>query len=490
MGVKGNSAALTYAVRPRVVVKYLGQLSLILAGLTLPPLAVSLWFKEYDVTWGFAVALMLLLGVWLVGVRLPEAERIQSNEGLVVTALGFSLGSLLMSYPMMQGGLEIEDAFFESVSAITTTGLSTLDSVESLPHTLLFSRAWMQWYGGLGIVVLSAALLLGHGIISRRLTESETPLDNLLATTRTHARRILSAYAALTVIGILSVWALGVDLFPSVAHVLSAVSTGGFSIFDRSLAGLEWWVPRGLLMVLAFCGALALPLYSYLGREGPAKFIGDTEAKGLLVGALMTSTLLGLFLERASAEPLLDRLGHALFIGFSAQTGTGFTTLPIDALEPAGMAALLGSMIVGGSVGSTSGGIKVWRFLIMLGLIRHMLYRTTLPRHAMTELRIGGRLVEEGERDRALMLGALFLLVIFGSWLPFVALGHDPLPALFEVVSATATVGLSAGIAAPDLSPPLKLILCADMLLGRLEIIAFLVLLYPKTWLGPRTEMA
>ena len=145
-------------------------------------------------------------------------------------------------------------------------------------------------------------------------------------------------------------------------------------------------------------------------------------------------------------------------------------------------------MAIGGSVGSTAGGIKILRLLILLRLFQLTVRRIAVPSHAVVEAKLGGRRLEDDDLLRALVLTALFIAVILLSWLPFVAAGYDPLNALFEVVSATATVGLSTGITATDLPTYLKAVLCADMLAGRLEIVALLIVLYPGSWFGKRTE--
>lgn len=479
-----NASLLRHPVRPFIVLKYVGQLSFVLALLSIVPLVLSLAFEEYQVSWGFIVAIAGLFALGVLGYRLPEVEHLQPNEGLVITALAFLLASLLMAYPMVQGGLKIEDALFEAISGVTTTGLSMVADTDTLPRSILFLRSWMQWYGGLGIVVLSVALLLGRGIIARRLAESEGPLENLITTTQIHARRMVLAYGLLTIVGIVAVWILERDVFSAAVHVLSAVSTGGFSTFNASLEGLGSAWSRAVIMALAFCGALALPLFYYAHRKGAAMLLRDTEIGGLIAGAVLAAVLLFGILWQTTGLEAWDAMGHAVLIGLSAQTTTGFTTLPIPELAQAAKAVLLVPMVVGGSVGSSAGGFKVWRFLIVLALIRFTIRKLSSPPHAFQEMSLGGRLITEEELQRALMLAGLFGAVIFLSWLPFVAAGHDPLDALFDVISATATVGLSTNVAQADLSIGLKYLLCADMLLGRLEFIAFLVLLYPGTWFG------
>ncbi len=149
---------------------------------------------------------------------------------------------------------------------------------------------------------------------------------------------------------------------------------------------------------------------------------------------------------------------------------------------------MLLSMLIGGSIGSSAGGFKILRLLILLRLLQLLLRRTTMPLHAVAEPYLGEQKLEADEASQALQLILLFLIVILASWIPFVVLGYDPLDALFEVVSASGTVGLSSGIARPELEPLLKGILCLDMLAGRLEIVALLVVLYPRTWFGRREK--
>jgi trk system potassium uptake protein TrkH len=177
-------------------------------------------------------------------------------------------------------------------------------------------------------------------------------------------------------------------------------------------------------------------------------------------------------------------------MGLSAQTTSGFSSLDPASLSPAGLAVLMAAMAVGGGVGSTAGGFKVLRLIIAAKVALGLVARTGLPPHAVRHPRLAGRRLGEEDLRGALVLILLFVAVVAASWLAFLAAGYDPLDSLFEVVSATGTVGLSTGITSPELPAGLKAVLAADMLLGRLEIVAWLVLLYPRTWLGRRKEPA
>lgn len=479
--------ALSYAVRPPVLAKYLGQLAVVMGALMTVPLLVSVYFAEYFLTVRYVAIVGGLTALGVPLSRLRASAAIQGNEALAITGLAFILSPFIMAYPFTAAGIPYLDALFEAVSGVTTTGLSTLATVTDKPFTFLFSRAWMQWYGGLGIVVLSVALLMGHEAATRRLVGPELSNESLAVATRIHARRVLIVYAVLTVIGVVLLWGLTGNGFAAITHVLAAVSTGGFSSFEGSVAGFAQWPARFVVIGLGLCGAVSLPLYYRVYQGGWRQALGDVELRGLLAVSLVMSAALTWLLMRADGAGW-ETLSHAVFLAVSAQTTTGFATLPVATLDPGAKVVLIISMIIGGSVGSTAGGIKILRLLILLRLLQLTIRRIALPSHAVVQAQLGGRRLEDDDMLRALVLIAMFAIVILLSWLPFVVEGYDPLNALFEVVSATATVGLSTGITHGGLSPFLKAILCIDMLAGRLEIVALLIVLYPGTWFGKRAE--
>jgi trk system potassium uptake protein TrkH len=184
--------------------------------------------------------------------------------------------------------------------------------------------------------------------------------------------------------------------------------------------------------------------------------------------------------------PWPEAAGHGLLMGASAQTTSGFSSVEVAGLAPAAKLVLILSMATGGCTGSTAGGVKLIRVLILMRLVELTLRRTAAPPRAVLDARVGGRRLESDPIVNAMVLLGLWLLVVVVSWLLFLVHGHPPLDSLFEVVSATGTVGLSTGLTGPDLAPLLKLVLGADMLFGRVEVIALLVVLYPPTWIGRR----
>ena len=251
------SSNLSYAVRIPVLAKYLGLLAFMLAMLTLAPLGAALIFQDFQIALRYLGVVAVLLVGWGASRSIAEPRSLQTNEALTIVALAFVFSPLLMTFPFMGSGLTLLNALFEAISAITTTGLSVATDLADKPHTFLFARSWMQWYGGLGIVVLSVAMVMGHQVSSRSLSE---PLgsETLATTTRTHARQMLVIYSVLTVAGIILVWCVSGSATIAIDHVLAAVSTGGFSSLDHSLADIDSWYSRFAIIGLSLCGALPL----------------------------------------------------------------------------------------------------------------------------------------------------------------------------------------------------------------------------------------
>jgi trk system potassium uptake protein TrkH len=476
---------LTYAVRGKVILKYLGQLALMVAALTLVPLGVSIYFGDYTLSYRYLIVIGLLCAYGFPTARLEVPGNLQINEALSIIALIFLISPLLMTIPVMGSGLEFADALFETVSAITTTGLTTLMDVESKPKTFLFARAWMQWYGGLGIIILSVALFMRLSIATRRLTEPLST-DSFIRSSRTFARQMLVVYLLLTTIAVIVVTAISGDFFLAITHVLTGVSTGGFSSFNNNLASMQPGLAQSAILFFTVFGAIPFPLFFIAWKSGFSQIYKDVELIGLFALILLFSFLLTILLFHQFGGDWQKALYHGVCMAVSAQTTTGFNTINVAEMEPVTKLIIIISMIVGGGTASSAGGIKILRLLIFFRLMQLIFQRTALPSHAVAKQSLGGRVLDNDELQRALLLIILFIVVIIVSWLIFLYYSYNPLDALFEVVSATATTGLSAGVTQHEMPTLLKAVLGVDMLLGRLEIIAFLVLLYPRNWFGKR----
>lgn len=476
---ESGAAALSYAVRPRVVLHHLGELALVTAALIAVPLCAAPLLGEPrllpPLLW--SASGLGLAGLALRRVRAPA--RVQTNEALVIVTAIFVVAAGAGAVSFHAAGLSPADALFEAVSAITTTGLSLSGSLADPPRTFLFTRAWLQWVGGLGIVALALALVQGPGIASRRLGANAVEAEDLPGSARLQARRVLVVYSALSALGIAGLWLLGAEPFDAITFGLAAISTGGFAPHPGSLADLPHAGLRAAVIAIALAGSVTLVLYRRAWLEGPRVLWRDGELRGLLALAALVAVALVL-LGRATGP------FDAALLAFSAQTTAGFSSVPVPELDPASKLVLIGSMAVGGSIGSTAGGVKLLRVLIVVQLLRWLLLRSRTPARAVVEPRLAGERLRSEEVQQAVVVLASFAAASFASWLAFLAGGQPPLDSLFEVTSALGTVGLSAGVTSPGLPLFLKGVLCVDMLLGRLEIVTVIVAIAPRTWIGRR----
>jgi len=480
-----NLAPVSYAVRPTVVAQYVGALCLLLALSGSVPLLFTLFVegRTHATSQAMVYGGLAVLGLLLGGKR--TQVELQRNEALVIVVLAFLAASVAFALPMMDRGLTFSSALFESVSGITTTGLTTIADVQAQAPGLLFTAAWLQWIGGLGIMVLAFALLFGQGVNAMRLTGVLSERSGMLGGTRAHGRIVLAAYIGLTLLGITLLKLTGLDWFGSLTLALAAVSTGGYSPYNASIGGLDG-ITRTVVILLSVSGAFGMLLYYRLWRREWRLVFGDPELRALWIFAALVAAGVALMLWRSGDMNAGDALQTGVMTALSAQSTTGFSVVPPASLDPTSKLLLIFSMLAGGGVGSTAGGIKLLRVLILLNLLRQLIVRSRLLEHAVVPPHFLGRTWSDEALLGVLLVVSLHLLVVGVSWLAFLPYGYDPLDALFEVVSACGTVGLSAGITSASLPSPLQAVLLADMLLGRLEVVAVLVFLAPRTWFGQR----
>lgn len=476
----GKYSAMQFAIRPTVVGRLLADMYGVLALLTLVPAAVA-WASAAPAAGAYAAVIAFLALSWLAGRALAPPGKVQKNEALTMVALLFITASLLFSIPLMSYGIPFIDAWFEATSGVTTTGLSTL-ALDAPSTAFLFGRGWMQWIGGIGVVVLALAIFVRPGVIANRLGFNENEMDDVVGGTRAHARRVIVIYVGLTAIGIAALYLSGSSLLDAVVYCMAALSTGGFANHADSLASVsdaQLWIVN----LLCVAGAISFHLYYrtlLLSRPGN---YADNQLYALLGLLGMGALLLGLLTWFAGKNlPLRDLV--TLIV--SAQTTAGFSSVEVGTLPASALLLLCAIMAIGGGAGSTAGGLKLDRALLLVKVAHRGLLRSTLPEnvHISNGAEHGNRLEE------AASLLVLFMAAVLLSWSVFVAYDFPPLPALFEVISALSTVGLSAGVTAADLPTALKVVLCTNMLLGRLEIIALLVLLAPRNWIGRRRGTA
>ncbi|MCD6389213.1 MAG: TrkH family potassium uptake protein [Desulfobulbaceae bacterium] len=407
-----------------------------------------------------------------------KAIVLDFQEALVVTAAAYLLFAVIAALPFLPV-TPFLDSFFESMSGITTTGLSVVD-VERLPVSLLFFRAYLQWVGGAGIIIISLVMFLEPGKASFQLYASEFGRENLVGSIFATAGLVVRIYLTLTVIGFFVFLAVGMTPFDSLLHILSTVSTGGFSPYRDGMARFSevgGGLARPAVIMFMVLGAITFPLYYTLFKGGWKPFSRDSQVRGLVF--LIASTSL-LFLFFSSSR--LDFVS-ALFEAASTVTTTGFSVSDPAAWPETKKIFSAMMMMIGGSNGSSAGGIKIVRLLLLLKMVHWSIQRSMLPPEAKVVCKYGGQPVAQTVIIQTATLFFVYLFMLVFSMLVLSLYGFSVVDALFESASALGTVGLSAGITSAGLSSGCKVLLIFDMWAGRLEILPVLILFYPGTWL-------
>lgn len=463
----------------QAVTSNLGLMLRVLGLLTTLPLIVSLIVHEFNYSIIFAPMAFSCFALGYFFKAEQETLDLSVKDALVVTGLVYLVFSLFGSIAFLPATSFI-NGLFEAMSGFTTTGLSVLD-VGNLPYSLLFFRAYSQWIGGAGIVVLSVVMLIGAGRSAFQLYASEYGEDILSGEVKATARLVLKVYTLLTLIGYLAFVASGMGLFDAAVHVMATVSTGGFSNYSQSIGYYSNPFVDATVAVFMILGAIGFPSYDLLLHKGWKRFLKDPQLHYLLA-LIAISTLLSLLVFEWNRDKLLP----SLFNSTSALTTTGFNVLNVSALPDEIKLLDTFLMFIGGSTGSTAGGIKIYRLIIAILVIKWFLRRTLLPEEAKVPIKYDGHVISDYEIKQVASFLALYFIIVALSTLILVFSGFGISDSLFESASSLGTVGLSTGITSPELGSGLKVLLIFNMWAGRLEVLPLLLVFYPPLWIRTR----
>ncbi len=497
--------------RVRSAVDLVGSINLVatltkyLSLATLVPAAVAVGYGEPP--WPFLLAGAIVGGGALAVELLTRGEhRIGSREGFFVVSFTWLVAAGLGALPyILSGEPELNrpvDAYFEAMSGFTTTGASVLADVEAVSHSILLWRAFTQWLGGIGIIVLALAVLPRLRVGGRQLLEHEMPgpeIESLSTRIRDTARRVWFLYVALTAILIVLLAAFGLTgiddrmtVFDAFAHALTTLPTGGFGVDATSLAefgaATQWTI--ALFMLLA--GANFALLYRAFVRRQPKAFALDEEFR-LYIGLLaIASVVVGAEIWSEGLASGEAAVRHAVFQTVSMMTTTGFATADFAVWPALTAMTLIGLMFVGGSAGSTSGSVKVVRHLLLGKVLRREIDQTLHP-ELVAPVRLNRSVVDE----RTLRAVMSFVLLYIGIFiLGVLLLAADAARvglelSVLEAIAAAATtlgnVGPAFGFAGPfgsfePFSDFSTIVMTGLMWLGRLEVIPIVVLFSRHYW--------
>ena len=512
-----------------IIINQAGLLGVLLSGIMLATSGVFLGLQLYVVRPIESSAINALFVAGAAGLLVSGAawffsrgrsKHFGPREALLLVALSWFGGALLGALPFWiwaSNQPEKLDAhpfesfvncYFESMSGLTTTGATVLGDIESLPSSLLLWRAFTQWLGGLGIVVLFVAVLPGLGVGGKRLFQIETPgpaPEGLQPHIRETARWLWMIYVGLTLAEILLLWQVaGMDAFDAICHTFATLATGGFSTMNASI-GAYHHTPAVDVIVIVFMllAGINFGLYYRICRGNLSAVRDDVEIR-VYLGILLTGMVIVCGALLLSRNPLVmtdnvtqksygEILRQGIFTTISVQTTTGFCTADFNQWPVIAKAVLLMLRFVGGSSGSTAGGIKVIRIWLAIRVLSAEIERVFRP-HIVRPLRVGGRSVPQELRLGAVAY-VLGILLLFGlGSVTIMSLEQlnpesdcDFISAATSCVATLCNVGPGLGKVGPVenygwFSAGSKVVMCVLMALGRLEVFAIIVLLSPTFW--------
>ncbi|NJB66768.1 trk system potassium uptake protein TrkH [Desulfobaculum xiamenense] len=420
-----------------------------------------------------------------------DAPAMNHREGMAIVALGWIAAGIVGALPFWFAGTfpTFTDCVFESVSGFTTTGASVLTDIESVPRGLLMWRSLTHWLGGMGIIVLSLAILPFLGVGGMQLYKAEVPgpvPDKLKPRIKDTAMLLWKVYVFFTVVEVLLLLIGGMDLFESLCHTFGTMATGGFSTRNTSIAAYDSVYFDVVITVFMLIAGVNFSLHYQLLRGRPLVMWRDAEFR-FFMGVFAVFTLVCAFsVWGRNYDSFFESLRYAAFQVASIVTTTGYATADYELWAPLPQAMLLLLMFLGGCAGSTGGGIKCMRILLLLKHTYKELYRLIHPR-AVTSVKLGGKTVPPEVMNSITGFFLLFLGLFIVSSFGIAAMGMDVVTSFASVVACIGNIGPGLGTVGPTENyahfPLLgKWLLVFCMLLGRLEIYTVIILFIPEFW--------
>lgn len=476
-----------------VIARVLGLLMMIFSVTLVPPMLVSIIYEDGTLN-AFLYALFITFGIGFL-VWLPvhnHKQELKTRDGFIITVLFWLVLAFSGSVPLYlteQPALSYTDAFFESLSGWTTTGATVITGLDELPKSILWYRQQLQWLGGMGIIVLAVAVLPMLGIGGMQLFRTEIPgpvKDSKLTPRITEtAKALWYIYLSITIVCAVAYWFAGMSLFDAIGHSFSTVAIGGFSTHDASLGYFDSPAIEAIAMVFMIISILNFGLHFFAWKnKSIIHYFLDSEFKFLFYimfgGALLTISALWL----TDTYSLSESVRNGLFQLVSVATTTGFGTSGF-AEWPVFLPVLLFMMaFIGGCAGSTGGGIKVIRVLLIYKQGIREIHRLIHP-NAIIPVKINKRTVNDRVLESVWGFFSVYVLTYMVMMVALLATGLDHVTAFSAVGACLNNLGPGLGEVAAhygNIGDVAKWILSITMLLGRLEIFTFLVLLSPAFW--------
>lgn len=477
----------------KVILKIIGVLLLMNGGLMLTAIPFSIYFNEGDL---LAILFSALItagaaGLFLYIARTNTRNELKKKDGYLIVTLGWLSMSIFGSLPYIFSGAipNFTDAFFETISGFSTTGASVLNDIESVHKGILFWRSMTQWIGGMGIIVLTIAILPILGIGGMQLFVAEAPgitPDKLQPRIKDTAIRLWVLYIGLTGAEFILLWIGGMTFYDAINHALTTMATGGFSTKNASIAYYDSPFIQYVIILFMFLAGTSFTMTYYAFKGNFAKVFKNEEFRFYLIFCASVSLIVGLIIFGLGHDSLEKSIRDALFQVVSLVTTTGFVTHDYTSWTSFLTVIFFLLLFTGGSAGSTAGGVKLVRHIL---LIKNSFveFKRILHPAAIIPVRFNGKAVNREIIYNILAFIMIYILIFCVGSVAVASFGLDFETALGAVGTSLGNIGPGIGDVGPvdnfsGLPSPVKWILSFLMLVGRLELFTVLLLLTPYFW--------
>lgn len=472
-----------------IVIKVVGFLLMFEAALMIPSQLIAVYYHQSDISAFFYSILITAIAGFLFTRVKTTNTRIKTKEGLAIVTWGWLLASAFGALPFILSGSipSVVDALFETISGLTTTGATIIDDIEVLPRGILFWRSFTHWIGGMGILVFTLAFLPTMGVGGFQIFKAESPgpmSDKIVPRLRDTAKILYITYLTITIILMVLLSFGGMSWYDAAVHTFGTVGTGGFSSRNGSISAFNsTYIDLIIALFMILCGA-NFSLYFAMYKGKWRDIFASEELRLYSLILLVATVLIGTNLYFASNASAGISFRDALFNVSSIMSTTGYATTDFDQWPTFSKSILFFLLFIGGSAGSTSGGIKVFRILVLLKLIKREILKIFHPR-AVVPIKIQNKALSSDVTASIYSFFALYILLFIVGTILISLENIDLISAASSVATALGNVGPGFGFVGPThsfsgFSNMGKLLLSTLMLFGRLELFTVIALIVPK----------
>ncbi len=467
----------------------LGILQIILGIFMLIPILVQFFFKEIDSSFFGASIITIIFGTLFFLSNLDHDKKLNLQQAFLLTALSWLSIAIFGSLPLIfsEVNFSFTNAFFESMSGITTTGSTIIPNLEEMPKAILLWRAILQWLGGIGIIVMAITLMpiMNVGGMQLFKISNNDSSEKILPKSKEIALRLIYIYSGLTTLCAISYKILGMNTFDSITHSMTTIATGGFSNYNESIGFFNSFPIEISAMIFIIMGSLPFIAYIKFLNGNKRIFFSDIQIRTFLKIIFISILILSIYLFLDKSSEL--NLRSVLFNVISILTGTGYVNAQFDNWGGFPLIIFIGLMFIGGCAGSTTCGIKIFRFQILYSFVLNQLKKIIYPKGIFV-LKYNQSPVDDKFTASIISFIYMYLVIFFVITALLSLTGLDFITSISGAATSISNVGPGLGStigpngnfsSLPDIS---KWILSFGMILGRLELFAILVLFLPSFW--------